>query len=264
MSAGLPYGASSEFAGSEFAGKVALVTGGSRGIGRAIALAFARLGCSVAICYRESEAVAEAVCAEARALGGEMRAYGADVGRSSAATGLVDRVASELGRLDILVNNAGVFPRTPVVDITDEEWEEVLRSNLYSTFYCSRAALPHMIRQGGGVIVNIGSIAGKRGSRWHAAYAAAKGGVFAFTRSLAKEAIAQGIRVNAVCPGRVETDIFGAQLDEAERARFLREAPIGRFSTPDEVASAVVFLASSASSYVVGETLDVDGGLLMD
>ncbi len=249
---------------AEFAGKVALVTGGSRGIGRAIALAFGQLGCRVAICYRASADAAEAVCAEARAAGGEMRAYLADVGQSAAAAGLVESVMRDFGRLDILVNNAGVFPRTPVVDIGDAEWEEVLRSNLYSTFYCSRAALPHMIRQGGGAIVNIGSIAGKRGSRFHAAYAAAKGGVFAFTRSLAKEAIPYGVRVNAVCPGRVETEIFGSQLDAAERARFLAEAPIGRLSTPDEVAAAVVFLAGSASSYVVGETLDVDGGLLMD
>lgn len=259
MSAALPYGDA-----REFAGKVALVTGGSRGIGRAIALAFARLGCRVAICYRQSRDAAEAVCAEARAAGGEVRAYAADVGRSEAARGMIDAVINDFGRIDILVNNAGIFPRTPVIDITDEEWEEVLRSDLYSTFYCSRAVLSHMIAQGGGAIVNIGSISGKRGSRWHAAYAAAKGGVLAFTRSLAKEAITDGIRVNAVVPGRVETEIFGSQMDEAERARFLREAPIGRLSTPDEVAAAVVFLASSASSYVVGETLAVDGGLMMD
>ena len=248
----------------EFAGKVVLVTGGSRGIGRAIALAFARLGCRVAICYRQSADAAEAVCAEAKAAGGEMRAYAADVGQSKAARGLIETVAAGFGRIDILVNNAGMFPRTAIVDTSDDEWEEVLRSNLYSTFYCSRAVLPLMINQGGGAIINIGSIAGKRGSRFHAAYSAAKGGVFAFTRSLAKEAIPHGVRVNAVCPGRVETEIFGSQLDEAERARFLHEAPIGRLSSPEEVAAAVVFLASSASSYVVGETLDVDGGLLMD
>jgi 3-oxoacyl-[acyl-carrier protein] reductase len=225
LSSKLPY-----LGAEEFAGKVALVTGGSRGIGRAIALAFARLGCRVAICYRQSAAAADAVCGEARTAGGEMRAYAADVGQSEAARGLVEAVAGEYGRIDILVNNAGVFPRTPVVDITDEEWEDVLRSNLFSTFYCSRAVLPLMIAQGGGIIVNIGSIAGKRGSRFHAAYAAAKGGIFAFTRSLAKEAIPHGIRVNAVCPGRVETEIFGSQLEEAERARCLREGPIGRLS----------------------------------
>ena len=154
-----------------------------------------------------------------------MTTHQADVGRSEQATALVEAVIREHGRIDILVNNAGVFPRAAVVDITDEEWEEVMRSNLSATFYCSRAALPHMMARGSGIIVNMGSIAGKRGSRWHAAYAAAKGGVFAFTRSLAKEAIPYGVRVNAVCPGRVETEIFGAQLDEKERARFLAEAP---------------------------------------
>lgn len=251
-------------AADEFAGKVALVTGGSRGIGRAIALAFATRDASVVICYRSDATAAGEVCAEAARNGLRVTAYRADVGWSEQARGLVETVLHEHGRIDILVNNAGVFPRTPVVDITDEEWEEVMRSNLYATFYCSRAVLPHMIERGSGIIINMGSIAGKRGSRGHAAYAAAKGGVFAFTRSLAKEAIPYGIRVNAVCPGRVETEIFGAQLDEKERARFLADAPIGRLSAPEEVASAVLFLASSASSYVVGETLDVDGGLVMD
>lgn len=248
----------------EFAGKVALVTGGSRGIGRTIALAFAARGATVAICYRSGAAAAAEVCAEAARNGWRVMSYQADVGWSEQARGLVETVLAEYGRIDILVNNAGVFPRTPVVDITDEEWEEVMRSNLYATFYCSRAVLPHMTARGSGIIVNMGSIAGKRGSRWHAAYAAAKGGVFAFTRSLAKEAIPHGVRVNAVCPGRVETEIFGAQLDEKERARFLAEAPIGRLSAPEEIASGVLFLASGASSYVVGETLDVDGGLVMD
>jgi 3-oxoacyl-[acyl-carrier protein] reductase len=248
----------------EFAGKVALVTGGSRGIGRAVVLAFAELGCHVTFCYRSDRAAAEAACREAAGRGWQVTAVQADVGFSDQAGRLVDGVLAAHGRLDILVNNAGVFPRRPVIEIEDAEWEEVLRSNLYSVFYCSRAALPAMMRQRGGAIVNLGSIAGKRGSRNHAAYAAAKGGVFAFMRSLAKEAIPYGIRVNAVCPGRAATDIFGEQMTPAERERFLREAPIGRLSTPEEVAQAVVFLASDASSYIVGETLDVDGGLLMD
>ena len=248
----------------EFAGKVALVTGGSRGIGRAIVLAFAGLGCKVTFCYRSDRAAAEAVCQEAAGLDWQVRAVQADVGFSEEAQRLVDGVLAEHGRIDILVNNAGVFPRRPIVEIDDTEWEEVMRSNLYSAFYCSRAALPAMMRQRSGAIVNLGSISGKRGSRYHAAYAAAKGGLFAFMRSLAKEAIPYGIRVNAVCPGRVATDIFGEQMTPAELDRFLAEAPIGRLSSPEEVAQAVVFLASGASSYIVGETLDVDGGLLMD
>jgi 3-oxoacyl-[acyl-carrier protein] reductase len=248
----------------EFAGKVALVTGGSRGIGRAIVFAFAGLGCQVTFCYRSDRAAAEAVCQEAAGRGWQVRAAQADVGFSEQAQRLVNGVLADHGRIDILVNNAGVFPRRPIVEIDDAEWEEVMRSNLYSAFYCSRAALPAMMRQHGGAIINIGSISGKRGSRYHAAYAAAKGGLFAFMRSLAKEAIPYNIRVNAVCPGRVATEIFGEQMTPAELERFLAEAPIGRLSSPDEVAQAVVFLASAASSYVVGETLDVDGGLTMD
>jgi 3-oxoacyl-[acyl-carrier protein] reductase len=246
----------------EFAGKVALVTGGSRGIGRAIVLAFAGLGCNVTFCYRSDRAAA--VCQEAAGRGWQVRAVQADVGFSEEARRLVDGVLAEHGCIDILVNNAGVFPRRPIIETDDAEWEEVMRSNLYSVFYCSRAVLPAMMRQRSGVIVNMGSISGKRGSRNHAAYAAAKGGLFAFMRSLAKEAIPYGIRVNAVCPGRVATDIFGEQMTPAELERFLAEAPIGRLSSPEEVAQAVVFLASAASSYIVGETLDVDGGLSMD
>jgi len=248
----------------EFVGKVALVTGGSRGIGRAIVLAFAGLGCKVTFCYRSDRAAAAAVCQEAAGRGWQVIAAQADVGFSDEAQRLVDGVLAEHDRIDILVNNAGVFPRRPIIEIEDGEWEEVLRSNLYSAFYCSRAVLPAMMRQRSGVMINIGSISGKRGSRYHAAYAAAKGGLFAFMRSLAKEAIPYGIRVNAVCPGRVATDIFGEQMTPAELERFLREAPIGRLSSPEEVAQAVVFLASDASSYIVGETLDVDGGLSMD
>ena len=248
----------------EFEGKVALVTGGSRGIGRAIVLAFAGLGCKVTFCYRSDRVAAEAACQEAAGRGWQMTAIQADVGFSEQAQRLVDGVLVEHGRIDILVNNAGVFPQRPIVDIGDAEWEEVMRSNLYSAFYCSRAILPAMMHRRSGVIINMGSISGKRGSRNHAAYAAAKGGLFAFMRSLAKEAIPYGIRVNAVCPGRVATDIFGEQMTPAELERFLREAPIGRLSSPEEVAQAVVFLASDASSYIVGETLDVDGGLSMD
>jgi 3-oxoacyl-[acyl-carrier protein] reductase len=248
----------------EFVGKVALVTGGSRGIGRAIVFAFAGLGCRVTFCYRSDQAAAVAVCQEAAGRGWQVTAVQADVGFSEEAQRLVEGVLADHGRIDILVNNAGVFPRRPIVEIDDAEWEEVMRSNLYSAFYCSRAALPAMMRQRSGVIVNLGSISGKRGSRYHAAYAAAKGGLFAFMRSLAKEAIPYGIRVNAVCPGRVATDIFGEQMTPAELERFLAEAPIGRLSSPEEVAQAVVFLASDASSYIVGETLDVDGGLSMD
>ena len=248
----------------EFAGHVVLVTGGSRGIGRAIVLAFAERSAHVTFCYRTDAAAAAAVVAEARGHGGTITAAQADVGVSAQATALVADVLARHGRLDVLVNNAGVFPRRPFAEISDAEWEDVLRANLFSAFYCARAALPAMIAAGRGAIINMASISGRRGSAFHAHYAAAKGGLLALTRSLAKEAIPHGIRVNAVAPGRIDTDMMVVGYRTEEAARLLRDVPIGRFGTPDEVARAVLFLASEASSYLVGETIEINGGLLMD
>ncbi|MDQ1301381.1 MAG: 3-oxoacyl-[acyl-carrier protein] reductase [Chloroflexota bacterium] len=246
----------------EFVGKVALVTGGSRGIGRAIVLAFAELGASVTFCYRADAASAKAVVQEARR--GAVVAVQADVGVSEQAAALVSGVLERHGRLDVLVNNAGVFPRRPFAEISDAEWEETLRTNLYSAFYCARAALPAMSAAGRGAIINMASISGRRGSAFHAHYAAAKGGLLALTRSLAKEAIPHGIRVNAVSPGRIDTEMMVVGYRSEEAGRLLRDVPIGRFGAPEEVAQAVIFLASDASSYLVGETLEINGGLLMD
>ncbi len=248
----------------EFSGKAVLVTGGSRGIGRAIVLAFAELGCSVTFCYRSDASAADVVCAEARAAGWAVAAVHADVGCSDQAQELVGGVLARHSRLDILVNNAGTFPRKAFAEITDAEWEEVLRTNLYSAFYCSRAALPSMMAARSGVIINMASISGKRGSAYHAHYATAKGGLLALTRSLAKEAIPHGIRVNAVSPGRIDTDMMVVGYQPEEVGRLLRDVPIGRMGAPAEVAQIVVFLASAASSYLVGETIDVNGGLMMD
>lgn len=248
----------------EFTGQVVLVTGGSRGIGRAVVLAFAELGAHVTFCYRADAAAAVAVVAEAGGRGGTVAAAQADVGVSAQAAALVADVLARHGRLDVLVNNAGVFPRRPFAEISDAEWEDVLRANLFSAFYCARAALPAMIAAGRGAIINMASISGRRGSAFHAHYAAAKGGLLALTRSLAKEAIAHGIRVNAVSPGRIDTDMMVVGYRSEEAARLLRDVPIGRFGTPGEVARAVLFLASDASSYLVGETIEINGGLLMD
>jgi 3-oxoacyl-[acyl-carrier protein] reductase len=251
----------------EFRGKVALVTGGSRGIGRAIALTFAELGCHVTFCYRSDQAAAEAVCEAARGAGWSahaVRAVQADVGQSDQVEALVAGVLAQHGRLDILVNNAGEFPRRPFVEISDAEWERVLRTNLYSAFYCSRAVLPAMMEAKQGAIINMASISGRRGSAYHAHYAAAKGGLLALTRSLAKEAIPNGIRVNAVSPGRIDTDMMVVGYNPNEAERLLRDVPIGRMGTPEEVAEVVVFLASDASRYLVGETIEINGGLLMD
>lgn len=247
-----------------FAGQVVVVTGGSRGIGRAVAIAFARQGAAVTVCYRSDRAAAEQLCREAEDTGLRVTARQADVSVAAEAAALVQQTAAQAGRLDVLVNNAGVFVAQPVLEMSDEEWDRVLRTNLYSVFYCSRAALPPMIAQGSGSIINIASIAGKRGSYHHAHYAAAKGGVLAFTRSLAREVIGHGIHVNAVCPGRVATDLLLDGADEAEHARWRTDTPIRRIAAPEEIAAAVLFLASPAASYIVGETLEVDGGHLMD
>lgn len=248
----------------QLAGSIGLVTGGSRGIGRAVTLALAAAGCRVVFCYRRDHEAAQAVCAGAAAVGGEAIACQADVSDRSAVDSMVANVLAAHGRIDILVNNAGIFPRTPVTEISDAEWEQVLRTNLTAPFYCCRAVLPAMIASRSGAIVNIASIAGQRGSAYHAHYAAAKGGLIAFTRSLAREVIEHNIRVNAVAPGRIETDLLGATASESERNRWQVDTPIRRLGSAAEVAAAVLFLVSPASSYIVGETLAVNGGLLMD
>lgn len=249
--------------GAEFQGKVALVTGGSRGIGRAVVLAFASEGCRVAFCYRDNAAAAQEVIETVQAQGGSAVAVKADVAEAAEVKRLVAGVVESFGRLDILVNNAGVFPQQAVLEISDQDWDGVLRSNLYSTFYCSREALPVMMRLRQGAIINLVSVAGKRGSAFHAHYAAAKGGVLALTRSLAKEVIPYNIRVNAVCPGRVVTDMLQGEWDSALE-RWKKEAPIGRLADAAEIAEVILFLASQRASYIVGETVDVDGGWWMD
>ncbi len=172
-------------------------------------LAFAERGAHVTFCYRSDHAAADAVCLEARTAGAfAVRAVQADVGYSDKAERLVADVLARHQRLDILVNNAGAFPRKPFVEITDAEWDDVLRTNLYSAFYCSRAVLPAMMAAKRRPSVNMASISGRRGSAFHAHYATAKGGLLALTRSLAKEAIPHGIRVNAVSPGRIDTDMM--------------------------------------------------------
>lgn len=249
---------------SDFTNQVALVTGGGRGIGRAIVLALARLGCQVHFCYQHNHTAAQAVCQEAQGLAGSATAQQVDVTDRPAVEQWIAGVYAQRGRIDILINNAGKFPQHAVLAISDEEWDEVLRTNLYSVFYCARAVLPLMLAAQAGVIINLVSVAGQRGSAYHAHYAAAKAGVIAFTRSLAKEVAAQGIRVNAVAPGRIATELLLEHADQQEQSRWQSDTPIKRLGTPEEVADAVVFLASPASTYIVGETLAVNGGLLMD
>jgi 3-oxoacyl-[acyl-carrier protein] reductase len=247
----------------DFSGQIVLVTGGTRGIGRAVTLAFARYGATVIACYQRAVAAAHQVEAEGAAWPGQIRTVQVDIGESAAVERLVATVAAEHGPVTILVNNAGIFPRNAVTAIDDDEWARVLQTNLTGAFYCARAVLPAMIAAKAGVIVNIASIAGQRGSAYHAHYAAAKGGLLAFSRSLAREVAPDNVRVNAIAPGRIETDMLLAQAAGGEQERWLRETPLHRLGTADEIAAAVLFLASPAGAYVIGETLAVNGGIFM-
>lgn len=240
--------------------RVALVTGASRGIGRAIAERLAREGAAVAINYRGDEAGAEAAAAAIRGQGGQAQVFQADVADPAAAEALVAAVHQAWGRLDILVNNAGITRDGLVPRLSPRDWSEVLDTNLASVFYCSKAALRPMVRQRFGRIVNVASVAGLIGNAGQANYAAAKAGMIGFTKSLAKEWASRGITANVVAPGFIETDLLAA-MTEAQRAKMAQAIPLQRVGAPDDVADAVWFL--SQAQYVTGHVLVVDGGLAM-
>ena len=243
-------------------GRVALVTGGSRGIGRAIALRLARDGAAVAITYvQRADAAAETVAAIEGA-GGRAIMIGFDVGRAEEVTAGVEDVATRLGRLDVLVNNAGVAIDGLVLRYKDADWQRVLDTNLTGVFLCTKAALRPMVRARFGRIVNLTSVVAQMGNAGQAPYAAAKAGVVGFTRSVAREVASRGITVNAVSPGFVETDMTAA-LTDPQRAAYTTLIPVGRLGGVDEVAATVAFLASPDAGYVTGHVLDVNGGLYM-
>lgn len=240
--------------------RVALVTGSSRGIGRAIALRLAADGARVLVNYRTGAEAAEAVVAAIEAAGSEALALAGDVTDPAAAEALVEAALGRFGRLDILVNNAGVTRDGLLMKMKEQDWDAVLATNLRSVFLMSRAAVRPMLRQRGGRIITITSIAGLDGNAGQTNYAAAKAGIVGFTKSLAKEIGGRGITVNAVAPGYIPTDLTrdlpAALLDEARRM-----TPLGRLGSAEDVAAAVAFLASGDAAFITGQVLRVDGGM---
>ena len=240
--------------------RTALVTGASRGIGRAIAEHLGQKGLKVAVNYRQNEAEARLVADRIRAAGGEAEVFGADVTEQEAAQDLVSRVQDHFGGLDVLVNNAGIARDTLLLRMRREDWEGVLAADLSSVFYCTHAAARRMVRQHYGRIINITSVAGLVGNPGQANYAAAKAGIIGFTKSVAKELASRGITANAVAPGLVETDLLTA-MSEAQREEIIRHIPLARVGRPEEIAAAVSYLVDA--EYVTGQVLVVDGGLAM-
>lgn len=241
-------------------GRVALVTGAGRGIGRAVAQALGAAGADVACCAR-STAQVEAAADEIRRHGGRACAFTLDVTRADEIEGVVRAVGATLGAVDVLVNNAGVTLEKRTTDVTDEEWERVLATNLTSMFRLARAVAPDMIRRGSGKIINIGSMYGAIGVPRYAAYCASKAAAEALTRSLAAEWGRHGIQVNCLAPGYINTDISRTALaDEKTRAVFLSKVPARRIGEPEEVGPLAVYLASPASDFMTGQTVYLDGG----
>jgi len=241
-------------------GKCALVTGASRGIGRATALRLAQEGARVALNYRSRTAEAEAAVAEIHACGGDAVCFAADVSQSAAAQGLLEQVQAHFGRLDILVNNAGVIRDTLLLSMEDEDWRAVQATNLDGAFYCARAAARFMVRQRWGRIVNVSSVAGSKPNRGHSNYAASKGGVNAFTKALASELASRNITVNAVAPGMIQTEM-SQSVREMAADKILPFITLNRFGTVEEVASVIAFLVSPDASYITGQIIAVDGGM---
>jgi 3-oxoacyl-[acyl-carrier protein] reductase len=242
-------------------GKVAVVTGASRGIGRAIALRLAREGADLALIARSEEGLS-AVVSEARDLYRERKLLpiACDVSVAGNVQEAIERITGELGRIDILVNNAGITRDNLLLRMSEEEWDEVLAVNLKSVFNLSKAVSRHMLRSRSGRIVNVTSVVGLIGNAGQANYAASKGGTIAFTFSLARELASRGITVNAVAPGFIETDMTAAMPEEARKS-FSERIPLGRFGRPEDVAEVVVFLSGSSAGYITGEVIRVDGGL---
>lgn len=245
-----------------FAGKVAVVTGASRGIGRAISLRLASEGAHVVVNYLQSADAAEEVVHAAQATGGKAVARQADVGQFGEAEALIKFAVEHFGDLHILINNAGITRDGLIMTMSEADWDIVQQTNLKSTFNCSRAAVRHMLRKRYGRIVSITSVSGQMGNPGQTNYSASKAGQIGFTKALAREVASRNVTVNAVAAGYIETDIW-AGVPEASRKAALGMIPLGRTGRAEEIAAAVAFLASDEAGYVTGHVLSVDGGMAM-
>lgn len=243
-------------------GKTAIVTGASRGIGRAIAVAFAEAGANVAIIYAGNTAAAEATLQEVEAKGAQGLIMQCDVAEETAVNDMIKAVKEKFGAVDILVNNAGITRDNLLMRMKEADWQDVINTNLTGAYHCIKGVTKIMMKQRRGSIINISSVVGETGNAGQANYAAAKAGLLGLTKSVAKELAPRNIRVNAVAPGYIQTDMT-ANLPEAVIEGMLQSIPIGRVAQPEEVAQAVLFLASDTASYITGQVLNVDGGMVM-
>lgn len=243
-------------------GKTAIVTGGSRGIGRAVSLLLAREGANVAIVYAGNTAAAEETKQQAEALGAAAAVFQCDVADEQAVTDMVKAVKTQFGSVDILVNNAGITRDGLLMRMKEVDWQAVLDTNLTGVYHCTKAVSKLMMKQRHGAVINLSSVVGETGNAGQANYAAAKAGIIGFTKAVAKELASRNIRVNAVAPGYVETDMT-AGLPDSAKEDMLRSIPLGRPATADDVAQAVLFLASDQACYITGQVLNVDGGMVM-
>lgn len=243
-------------------GKIALVTGATRGIGKAIAEGFAAQGAQVAFTYRSSVEKAQALETELKAMGVEAKGYQTDAADYAGIQKTLDEIMEKFGRLDVVVNNAGITQDNLLLRMSEEQWNKVIQTNLNSIFYTTKALLRSMLKQRSGSFINISSVVGLTGNAGQANYAASKAGMIGFTKSIAKEIGSRGIRANVVAPGFIATEMT-AELPEKELTTWLQGIPLKRAGEPKDVADLCVFLASDMSSYITGQVFNVDGGMVM-